>query len=291
MWSSPVCIAHKAFISHNRRVLTNLITKRFGTHCLIFLLLEKTFHKWITGTFKHLLVVFLLIIFNSVSVIAASSEIVELPEEELSKESVTPIFDRMDSVRSRRIVTANRWDVTGFYGTALTEPISNLSKLGLSLYYHSSEDHAFGVLYTKNFTGLSDYAKQLNKQYRLDFSRAPAPEYTLMADYNLKMFYGKMSLSKKLVINLHLFATAAGGIVKYVHKSFPAVALGIGQKFYLTKQTSLRFDLRLYGHQAPVPFLAGSPGVLETSAEPNHSDFKEKFSLSTNLDVGLSYLF
>lgn len=222
---------------------------------------------------------------------ARSADMIELPEDELAKESVTPVFDRPDTVRSRKVVTEDRWDLAGFYGTALTEPIANLSKLGLALYYHTSEDHAFGVLYAKNFSGLSDYAKQLNKQFTLDFDRAPAPDYTLMADYNLKMFYGKMSLSKKLVLNLSLYGSLALGIVKYVHKSYPAVAIGIGQKFYLTPQTALRFDLRLYGHQAPIPFLAGSPGVLESSAKPSHNDFKERFTYSTNLEIGVSYLF
>ena len=222
---------------------------------------------------------------------AFASEVVELPKEELAQESVLPVFDNPTSVKNRAVVTQGHVEFGGYYGTALTEPIANVSKLGATLYYHTSEDHAFGVTYSKNFAGQSSYANQLNSKYNLDFSRSPAPDYTLMADYNIKMFYGKMSLSKSLVLNLVLFGTASLGTVKYVHKSYPAAALGVGEKFYLNSQWALRFDLRLYGHQAPIPFLSGDPGILASNSKPSYFDFKERMTYTTNMDFGVSYLF
>lgn len=229
----------------------------------------------------------------SLSSVALAAEVIELPKEELAKESVLPVFDNPTMVKSRNIVTEGRFEAGGFYGMALTEPIANVSKFGFAAYYHTSEDHAFGVFFTKNSTGESDYAKQLYSKYRLDFSRAPAPDYSLMGDYNLKMFYGKMSLSKTSVVNLSLFATGALGIVKYVHKSYPAVAMGLGQKFYFSRQWALRFDLRLYAHTAPIPFLSGSPGIKDDStvAKPSYNDFQERMTYTTNMDIGVSYLF
>jgi outer membrane beta-barrel protein len=222
---------------------------------------------------------------------ALAAEIVELPKEELAQESVLPVFDNPTSVKNRNVVTQGHFEIGGFYGMALTEPIANVSKLGVSMYYHTSEDHAFGVFYTKNSTGQSDYAKQLFDQYQLDFSRAPAPNYTLMGDYNLKMFYGKLSMTKKTVLNVSLFASGAIGMVSYVNKSYPAVAMGVGQKFYLSNQFALRFDLRLYAHQAPIPFLEGNPGIREGTAKPDYSSFQERMTYTTNLDLGVSYLF
>ncbi len=222
---------------------------------------------------------------------AFAAEVVELPKEELAQESVLPVFDNPTSVKNRAVVTQGHVELGGYYGMALTEPIANVSKLGASLYYHMSEDNAFGITYSKNFSGQSTYANQLDSQYHLDFTRAPAPEYSLMGDYNLKMFYGKMSLSKSVVLNLSLFATASLGTIKYVHKSYPAAALGVGEKFYLNRQWALRFDLQLYGHQAPIPFLSGSPGILQTSATPSYSDFQERMTYTTNMNLGVSYLF
>ncbi len=222
---------------------------------------------------------------------ALASEVVELPKEELAQESVLPIFDNPTSVKNRSVVTQGHVEFGGYYGMALTEPIANVSKLGAAVYYHTSEHHGFGLIYSKNFAGQSSYANQLNSKYNLDFTRAPAPEYALMADYNLKMFYGKMSLSKSLVLNLSLFGTAALGTVKYAHKSYPAAAVGVGEKFYLNHQWALRVDLRLYAHQAPIPFLSGNPGILASNSKPSFNDFQERMTYTTNMDFGVSYLF
>ncbi len=229
------------------------------------------------------------ILFLSRPALASDSDLIELPMDELAKESVTPIFDKNQSTKNRNIITEKKIDLNVFYGWALTEPIASVSKLGLTAYYHTSEDSAWGLLFAKTFAGVSNYAEQLKKQYSLDFSRAPAPEFTLMVDYNLKAFYGKMSLTKKNVLNMHVLGTAAGGLVKYQHKSYPAVALGVGQKFYFSKAWALRLDLRVFAHNAPIPFLANK--LKTSSSPPSYTDFEERMNYIYVLDVGMSYLF
>lgn len=231
--------------------------------------------------------------------VAVAAEVVDLPREELAQESVLPIFDKPVSVKNRNVVTAGHIDADIFYGFALTEPIGNVSKLGLGIYYNFNEDHALGLLFAQNSTGLSSYANQLHQQFGLDFNRAPKQNSTTMLDYNIKAFYGKMSLTKSIVFNTALYGTFAAGLVNYVHKSFPAVALGIGQKFYLTNHLALRADLRIYAHQAPSPFLdkrlydGSKPRPLPNDPDPvpAPSEFKERMTYSTNIDVGFSYLF
>jgi len=155
---------------------------------------------------------------------AFASEVVELPTEELAKESVLPVFDRSVSVKNRSVVTAKRFDVDVFYGLALTEPIYDVSKFGLGVYYNMNENSALGVLFAKNSSGVSTYANQLHTQYQLDFNRAPKPEMVGMLDYNLKFFYGKMSLTKSLVINTILYGSGSVGMVKYENKRNQAIA-------------------------------------------------------------------
>ena len=227
---------------------------------------------------------------------AWAAETVDLPREELAQESVLPIFDKPTSIKNRNVHTAGRFDADIFYGLAMTEPIGNVSKLGFGIYYNINEDHSLGFLYAKNSTGLSTYAMQLHDQFGLDFNRVPKQDSTMMLDWNIKAFYGKMSISKSIVFNTSLYGTIAAGMVQYVHKSFPALALGFGQKFYFSNHFSLRADLRLYAHNAPTPFLnnalkdGSKPGQTpDTVPAPN--DFKERMTYSTNLDVGLSYLF
>lgn len=220
---------------------------------------------------------------------AFAADVIELPKEELATESVLPVFDRSVSVKNRNVLTAKRWDADIFYSYAMTEPIANVSKLGFAFYYNFSEIHALGFLYAKNFSGLSSYADQLNTQYSLDFSRAPQPQNSYFADYNVNAFYGKMSLTKSVVLNTVLFGSASAGAIQYQHKTYPGIALGLGQKFYFNKQWAFRFDLRLFANQAPIPFK--KDGLKPTDPVPSLSSFDERLTYTTTLDVGLSYLF
>lgn len=243
----------------------------------------------------------IIVLMLNLGLVAESRELIQLPVEELARESVAPIFEKNESVKNRNIVTEKRVEGNFFYGWALTEPIANVSKLGLSFYYHTTEENAYGMIFMKNFSGVSTYAKQLKDEYQLDFTRAPMPEASLFFDYNALAFYGKMSLSKTTVANYHFFGSLSAGAIKYSHKTYPAIATGLGQKFYFSKDLSLRFDFRIFVQQAPVPFLKCEPGKHEgiknsttdscNEPAPSYSDFNERISLSSVIDIGLSYLF
>ncbi|HEY8270800.1 MAG TPA: outer membrane beta-barrel domain-containing protein [Pseudobdellovibrionaceae bacterium] len=237
--------------------------------------------------------------------VAFATEVVELPTEELATESVYPVFDKPVSVKNRNIITAGRFELGGYYGNALTEPIFNVSKYGLAGYYHVNENHAIGAFFESNAAGLSKYGQQLTdvpgstagSHIHLDFTRAPAPQSTFMVDYNFKAFYGKMSLSKSLVFNLTTFGSAAAGFVKYQNKSYLGIALGLGQKYHLSKQFSLRWDLRMFANNAPIPFYSstGNPYTLDPTdgvkKAPPFDQFSERLTYTTNLNVGVSYMF
>lgn len=241
-----------------------------------------------------------LLIIGLLSIVVNAREVIQLPPEELATESVTPVFEMPDTVLNRNIVTQKKFEANLYYGWALTEPIANVNRVGLTGYYHTSEDHAFGLMFIKNFSGVSYYAKELNSQYSLDFTRAPMPDSSLFFDYNLKAFYGKLSLSKHLVTNYHFFGSLAAGVIKYSHKTYPSIAAGLGQKFYFDKNISFRFDYRIFLNQAPIPFLkceAGKHGGIKTSTDscnepaPKYSDFSERLTITSVIDLGISYLF
>lgn len=233
--------------------------------------------------------------------VAFAAEVVELPQEELAQESVYPVFDKPVSVKNRNVNTAGKYEIGGYYGNALTEPIFNVSKFGLAGYYHWSEDHAIGLFFEKNATGLSKYGEQLKDvksstgaNIRLDFARAPAPDSTMMLDYNFKAFYGKMSLSKSIVFNLTTLGSLAGGMVKYANKSYPGIALGLGQKYYITHSLSLRFDVRLFMNNAPIPFYAsgnGGTGIEQGKTAPAFDKFEDRLTYTTNMDLGVNFMF
>ncbi|RYF96631.1 MAG: outer membrane beta-barrel domain-containing protein [Chitinophagaceae bacterium] len=164
-----------------------------------------------------------------------------------------------------------------------------------------NEDHALGFFYEKNAAGLSKYGEQLKEvpsanggSTQLDFTRAPAPDSTMMVDYNFKAFYGKMSLSKSVVFNLSTLGTLGAGMVKYANKAYPGIALGLGQKYYMTNNFSLRADLRLFMNNAPIPFYKSNgtgTGIEKANKAPTYDQFSERLTYTTNIDVGVNYMF
>lgn len=242
--------------------------------------------NFLKSIFISVFFVILVILFNY----QAKADEITVPVDELAQESVYPVFDKTESVKSRNIKDIQTFDVGVFYGMAITEPIANTSKFGVSLNYHINEAHALGLSWAMNSTGLSKDADGLKNDFGLDFSRAPYPEYNLMTDYNYKLYYGKLSVTKNGVINTSIYTSAAAGIVKYVHKMYPAIAAGVGERFYLTRNIALKIDLRLFINNAPIPFKAGA---LRTGIDPvpTYDSFSERISFTTNLEFGLNYLF
>lgn len=241
--------------------------------------------------FKFLLAA---IVFSS-GVQTLADENIDVPQDELVQETVYPVFDNPVSVKNRNIQDSGAIDIGFFGGLALTEPIYNTTKVGLSVNYHLNHTHSVGVLLAKNSSGLSKDGQGLKDQHGLDFSRAPAPDFSFMADYNYKAFYGKLSLTSNGVINTTIYGSFAGGIIKYVHKSYPALALGIGERFYFTDKLSLKLDLRFYAHQAPIPFKTAAlrNGTNGTPIDPipSFNSFDERMTYTTNLEFGLNFLF
>jgi outer membrane beta-barrel protein len=221
---------------------------------------------------------------------SAFSQEINIPTDELAKESVYPVFDNPVSVKNRNVKDFQTIDVGLFGGLAITEPISNTSRFGVSLNYHFTHVHSLGLQWSKNSNGLSKDAEGLRTDFGLDFSRAPFPEYSIMADYNYKLYYGKLSVTKTGVINTSIYTSASAGMIKYVHKSYPAIAVGVGERFYLTDNFALKVDLRIFMNQAPVPFKSGA---LRAGIDPipSYDSFSDRSTLTTNLEFGANYLF
>lgn len=238
----------------------------------------------------------LLVMILSISFFARAEEELEVPADELARESVLPVFDNSTIVKNRNVTTQGRIDAGLFLGTALTEPIADTTKYGLELNYHFNENHALGIYYAMTSNGLSKDAQGLKNQFGLDFNRVPKPENTLMLNYDYSPFYGKLSVTKEGVINTTIYGSVGAGMVKYQHKSYPTLALGIGERFYFGKHFSIKADLKIYAHQAPVPFktgalLDGSQPPYLTDPVPEYGSFEDRLTYITNLQLGVNYLF
>lgn len=234
--------------------------------------------------------------FVSVLLLAGNifAEVIDFPQDELAQESVLPKFDRPESVKKRNVTTANRFELGGYYGWNILEPIQNQSKFGLNAGYHWSEESAFVLNYAQWIGGLNKlYTDGLEGDPNwLDFSRAPKLKYSLFAHYEWNIFYGKISLTKQGVMNLTTYPIFGLGMTAYEHKNYPGVDLGIGQKFYFGKRLALRADLKFQYSGKPSPFLNGKMKIQPGRVDPVPSagEFKDKWDFGTILDIGVTFL-
>lgn len=225
----------------------------------------------------------------SATVVAQTDKEIEVPEDELAKESVYPVFDEPISVKNRNVNTAKKFDIGLFGGLALTEPIFNTIKFGLAGNYHLSEFHSIGAIFTMNNAGLSRDAQEIKNTFNLDYGRAPKPKTSVFADYNYKPFYGKLSIAKNAVINTTIYGSLGLGMAMYDHKSYPGLSLGVGERFYFNSHLSLKADFKLFMHNAPIPFKGNVLGP--SNPVPSFSEFDERLTFTSNLELGLNYLF
>jgi len=244
----------------------------------------------IANLIKSILISIILIVTVVFFSIESKADEMDVPKDELAQESVLPVFDNAVSVKSRNVQDAGTFDIGLLAGLAITEPIANTSKYGISINYHLNMVHSIGLLWAMNSTGLSKDAEGLKNDFGLDFTRAPYPQYSLMGDYNYKLYYGKLSVTKNGVINTSIYTSGAAGVIKYIHKMYPAIAIGVGERFYITNNFAFKVDLRFFVNNAPIPFKAGALRV-GVDPVPNYDSFAERITYTTNLEFGVNYLF
>ncbi len=227
---------------------------------------------------------------------AAATQVIEFPKEELAAESVLPIFDHPEATKSRLVKTAKRLEIGAFGTYAMTEAFYNPMSVGGMLTYHLDETNGINLMGSFNLGGISHYAEQLNPipgpggvstGAYANLQYAPAPKYLILGSYQFTAFYGKISLTKEGVMNLHLFGLAGLGMMGIGDASVPVVSLGIGQKFYFGRNFALRVDLRGVVYNGPDPVSKNLSSF--TSVQPA-STFDTKLQFGTLLSAGAVYL-
>ncbi|MCB0362514.1 MAG: outer membrane beta-barrel domain-containing protein [Bdellovibrionales bacterium] len=220
------------------------------------------------------------------------AEKIEFPDEELASESVLPVFDKVAVVKNRNVVTAKKFEFGGGLGMNLMDPFYNPFNYNLSLAYHFDEVHGINLASAIWNDGLSTYGEQLRNGEGLsgdffDPSRAPHPKSIVMGNYQYTAYYGKISLSKKAVMNLSMFALAGLGSISFGDQNSIALNFGFGEKFYFTPYLALRLDLRMLVFRGPDPT---SLRLIPTDVVRSSSEFEETTYFQTLMTLGLVFL-
>lgn len=193
------------------------------------------------------------------SLMANTTQTVEVPVDELATESVMPVFDKINVVKSKNIKLNKRIEFGGAVGMSLNEPFYKQLIYGGNVTFNFTDVHAINYSFTMWQDGLNNYGKQLKSGEgqevgnSFDASKAPHVQSLQSLNYQINAYYGKISLTKQYVMNLSLYGFAGLASIDDGDTSRIALNLGIGQKFYLSNNFALRFDLNMFAYEGIDP--------------------------------------
>ena len=208
-------------------------------------------------------------------------------EDILPTESVFPLLDSEDMVMNRQLNHTHRFEIKADLLIALDELFNDNKLLGITGYYHFNNDLGFGLKYYQYPSAFNTYKQQFDtKGVFLD--RAPQPVSIFVVSLANRILYGKISVSKDLVLPLTLEAQYDLGVNKYGIQSLLYSAFSLSNKLYLQKKYIIDLSYTLQLHQVINPV---SADIRQASPLPDESAFAKKLQFSQCLSVGFGYLF
>lgn len=223
----------------------------------------------------------------------AMADDIEVPEEELARETTLPVFNKRRAVLNRNVHSAERFEIGLGGGIEMNEPYYNDYMGNLQVTYNYSETSALNFQGLYWMDGLSSYGEQLkagrtgtNGFPSFDAEKAPHPKWALIANYEYIAYYGKISITKQFVMNLNLFGIFGLGYLNMDQLSTVAGNFGLGQNFFITNNLGLRFDLRWLIFQGP----NATSQTLRPQDNPSASSFGNRIYYNTQMGLSLVYI-
>ncbi len=199
-------------------------------------------------------------VFSLFFLFCVTSEAVQIqfPDEELASEVVLPIFQTKRMVLDRRVSLKNRVELGAVVSFGLDEPFYYpVNGTGLISFYFS-EIHGVSLTGTYFYPKYSSAGLALKNGLEdgktFDVFKAPYPQMMGFLNYKYVPYYGKISLTKRFVLNLSIYGYIGPGLIIFNHgtKQF-AGNIGIGQKLYFNNWIALRGDIGFYSYYGPAP--------------------------------------
>ena len=185
-------------------------------------------------------------------------------EKELARESVLPVFDPMYMVLNRNVTLSKRPELGVSLSFGLDEPFYFPYYITGLLAFYISESH--GVSLTGTYfpplqalppwmPGFMEWDGLTLKEgvrsddgqlVTIDVFKVPYPQMMGFLNYQYIPFYGKISVTKKIVANLSMYGFAGPGLVVFNEGTLrPAGNVGIGLKLYFSRWLAFRGALKV----------------------------------------------
>ena len=260
----------------------------------------------------------LIYIFLAFSSTSLSAAVVQFPDQELASEYVMPVFKNTRVILNRNITLSKRveWRISGAFRT--DEPFYNPFSAFTSFSFYWNEFHSIGLSGLYFFPGLSSTGNKLLEKgvpkrcpvgstqsqckgaaadFTFDAGLAPHPLLAGFINYQFSPLYGKISITKTIVLSFALYSFFGGGAVWLQHGTdplvmVPAINFGIGQRFYFSRYFALDGGIDFLMYKAPNSILAKMRKFSgeQTPARPTYKEFKQEILSRFLVRFGITIL-
>ncbi len=191
------------------------------------------------------------------------------------------VYSRGDSrilaVRKRFFAKKRRHEFTIYSGIIPNDAFIRHATFGGQYTYHFSErlglqlvNGAYAVSWqTEDYKRLQQFQPVVN----------PTKSFGTV-DLILTPVYGKMNFGSLNVLYFDLYVLGGAGLIQTQNKTFPTLDIGLGQRWYISKQSALRFEVRGYFYND------------DTLVDPNNvivNNNTSSFRYNLNIGLGLSF--
>lgn len=182
-------------------------------------------------------------VLNTLPAFAADAEQVEVENVE-KKYWAQGKESELGVVQNRTYSKAKKFDLGIFVGTAFSDPFLSIAPVGGSIGYHFSEQFGVDLIGMYYFVGPSS-ALTTFQDTRGATANTNYPLNYFGAEGSGSFLYGKLSFLSSSIIYYDLHLLAGMGRTLTQSGAYFTGSLGLGQRFYINKVCSFRFDYRL----------------------------------------------
>jgi len=191
------------------------------------------------------------------------------PGEEVDLSKITEKYwadgkeTELGVVQNRKYTTANKLELSLFYGMISSDPFLSVYSLGGTVGYHFSPYTSIQAIGWKAYASPSDAFKTFVAQTGATVdTNNPLAYYG--AEVRQNFLYGKASLFGSTIIYVDLFVLAGAGVTVTQSGTDFTPTIGLGQKIHLNERMSLNLDYRIMRYDESI--LSKSPATLGNPA-------------------------
>lgn len=147
-------------------------------------------------------------------------------------------------VQNRLYSKAGKFQFGLLGGVISSDPFLNITALGGTFGYHFSEYFGLNFIWMRTLVSPSS-ALRTFEENRGATANTNNPEWYAGGELTGSLLYGKLSLIGKAIIYYDMHLSAGAGATKTESGTYLTPSLGIGQRFYINRFTSIRIDYRM----------------------------------------------